>query len=95
MIQDYVKTGKPLLGICLGMQLLFEESEEEWSLKGLDCYQVVLRFPGTSELGETYKVPHMGWNKLKWVNPSPITKDLEEDYVYFVHSYYVGNRYPE
>ena len=46
-------------------------------------------------MGETYKVPHMGWNRLEWVNPSPITKDLEEDYAYFVHSYYVKTDNPE
>ena len=95
-IQDYVKTGKPLLGICLGMQLLFEESEEGGLSKGLGLLPGrVEKFPGTSEMGETYKVPHMGWNRLKWVNPSPITKDLEEDYAYFVHSYYVKTDNPE
>ena len=67
-IQDYVKTGKPLLGICLGMQLLFEESEEGGLSKGLGLLPGrVGKFTGTSE-GETYKVPHMGWNKLNWVN---------------------------
>lgn len=94
-IRDYVQTGKPLLGICLGMQLLFEESEEGGLSKGLGLLPGrVEKFLGTSE-GETYKVPHMGWNRLEWVNLSPITKELEEDYAYFVHSYYVKTDNPE
>jgi len=95
-IHEYVKTGKPLLGICLGMQLLFEESEEGRQTKGLGGLPGrVVRFPGKSESEETYKVPHMGWNRLEWVNSSPITKDLEEGYAYFVHSYYVKTDNPE
>ncbi|WP_428911030.1 imidazole glycerol phosphate synthase subunit HisH [Niallia sp. Krafla_26] len=89
-IHEYVKTGKPLLGICLGMQLLFEESEEGGFSKGLGLLPGrVVRFPGKSGSEGLYKVPHMGWNRLEWVNPSPITKELEEDYAYFVHSFYV------
>lgn len=89
-LHEYVETGKPLLGICLGMQLLFEESEEGGLTKGLSLLPGrVVRFPGQAENGETYKVPHMGWNRLKWENSSPITANLEEDYAYFVHSYYV------
>jgi len=90
-LHEYVETGKPLLGICLGMQLLFEESEEGGLTKGLALLPGrVVRFPGQAENGETYKVPHMGWNWLKWENTSPITANLEEDYAYFVHSYYVN-----
>ncbi|WP_071393601.1 imidazole glycerol phosphate synthase subunit HisH [Bacillus tuaregi] len=89
-LHDYVKTGKPLLGICLGMQLLFEESEEGGMTKGLALLPGrVVRFQGQTENGEPYKVPHMGWNRLKWESSSPITANLEEDYAYFVHSYYV------
>ena len=89
-LRDYLKTGKPLLGICLGMQLLFEESEEGGLTKGLALLPGrVVRFPGQTEDGETYKVPHMGWNRLEWENPSRIIENLEEDHVYFVHSYYV------
>lgn len=84
-IKEFAKSGKPLLGICLGMQLLFEESEENGLTKGLGLLPgSVRRFPGG-----TYKVPHMGWNKLEFVQSPPLFKDLEEDYVYFVHSYYV------
>ncbi|WP_338449379.1 imidazole glycerol phosphate synthase subunit HisH [Niallia oryzisoli] len=89
-LHQYVETGKPLLGICLGMQLLFEESEEGGLTKGLSLLPGrVVRFPGQAENGETYKVPHMGWNRLKWENSSQVTANLEEDYAYFVHSYYV------
>ncbi len=97
MIRDYVETGKPLLGICLGMQLLFEESEEN-GIHNWTCHfyqEESFVFQVKTENGESYKVPHMGWNRLEWVNPSPITANLEEDYVYFVHSYYVVTNEPE
>jgi imidazole glycerol-phosphate synthase subunit HisH len=96
MIRDYAATGKPLLGICLGMQLLFEESEENGLTQGLGLLPGrVVRFPGEDENGITYKVPHMGWNKLEWVNPSVITAESTEDYVYFVHSYYIDTQDPD
>jgi imidazole glycerol-phosphate synthase subunit HisH len=89
-IKEFAATGKPLLGICLGMQLLFEESEENGPTKGIGLLPgKVRRFPGTTPAGETYKVPHMGWNKLEFVQDSPLLNDLAEDYVYFVHSYFV------
>ncbi|MBT2738217.1 imidazole glycerol phosphate synthase subunit HisH [Bacillus sp. ISL-7] len=89
-IKEFVATGKPLLGICLGMQLLFEQSEENGLTKGLGLLRgSVRRFPGRTSEGATYKVPHMGWNRLEFVNNSPLLKNVEEDYVYFVHSYYV------
>lgn len=85
MIQRYVESGKPLLGICLGMQLLFEQSKENKLTKGLSILPgEVVRFAG-----EDYKVPHMGWNRLKFNNSSTILANIEEDFVYFVHSYYV------
>jgi glutamine amidotransferase len=90
-IKEFVASGKPLLGICLGMQLLFEDSDENGFTKGLGLLPGhVRRFSGTNAAGETYKVPHMGWNKLEFVNSSPLLTGLEEDYVYFVHSYYVS-----
>ncbi|RFU67062.1 imidazole glycerol phosphate synthase subunit HisH [Bacillus sp. V59.32b] len=89
-IKDYANSGKPLLGICLGMQLLFDESEENGLSKGLSLLPgKVVRFPGTDGEGESYKVPHMGWNLLNFKNESELLKGLKEDYVYFVHSYYV------
>ncbi|MDN3019769.1 imidazole glycerol phosphate synthase subunit HisH [Paenibacillus sp. BSR1-1] len=91
MIKEFAKTGKPLLGICLGMQLLFESSEENGFTKGLGLLPgSVRRFPGRTPDGDQYKVPHMGWNRLEFVKESPLLKNLEEDYVYFVHSYFVN-----
>ncbi|MCQ6278746.1 imidazole glycerol phosphate synthase subunit HisH [Bacillus sp. EB600] len=91
MVKEFAKTGKPLLGICLGMQLLFEDSDENGFTEGLKLLPgSVRRFPGKTNDGETYKVPHMGWNKLQFVKPSPLLEGLDEDYVYFVHSYFVN-----
>ncbi|RYL93777.1 imidazole glycerol phosphate synthase subunit HisH [Sporolactobacillus sp. THM7-4] len=82
---------KPLLGICLGMQLLFEESEEGEPTRGLAFLPGrVVRFSGISpKTGERYKVPHMGWNTLDFKKAdSPLLKGLQPDYAYFVHSYF-------
>lgn len=77
--------GKPLLGICLGMQLLFDDSEENGKTAGLGLLKGnVVKFPD-SEL----KVPHMGWNKLRFQQASPLLTNVPEEFVYFVHSYYV------
>ncbi|MCM3567447.1 imidazole glycerol phosphate synthase subunit HisH [Neobacillus mesonae] len=89
-IKEFAASGKPLLGICLGMQLLFENSEENGFTEGLGLLPgSVRRFPG-KEGTASYKVPHMGWNRLEFVKSSPLTEELEEDYVYFVHSYFVN-----
>lgn len=91
MIRKYARSGKPLLGICLGMQLLFEDSDENGLTKGLGLLPgSVHRFPGKTKTGETYKVPHMGWNLLQFVKPSPLFAGLDEDFAYFVHSYFVN-----
>jgi len=82
-IKEYVKT-KPMLGICLGMQLLFDKSYEVRECEGLSLIggEVVKMAP------EGLKVPHMGWNELKIVNPSPISVTLTDtSQVYFVHSF--------
>jgi glutamine amidotransferase len=89
-IKEFAGSGKLLLGICLGMQLLFEKSEENGVTKGLGLLPgIVRRFPGRTPEGKSYKVPHMGWNRLEFVRQSPLLKNLQEDYVYFVHSYFV------
>lgn len=77
----------PLLGICLGLQLMFESSEESPGVKGLGLLPGrILRIPGEGGL----KVPHIGWNNLKFPNRGRLFQDLPEDsYVYFVHSYYL------
>lgn len=85
----YAESGKPLLGICLGMQLLFAESEEHGRHEGLGLLPgKVVRFRGP------YKVPHMGWNRLLFRQPSPLLNGLEEGYVYFVHSYHAIPQQP-
>lgn len=89
-IKEITNEGKPLLGICLGMQLLFEESEENGITNGLGLLSGrVTRFPGTAANGDTYKVPHMGWNDLTFHHKSPLLEGVEQGHVYFVHSYYV------
>ena len=84
VVHDYIATGKPFLGICLGMQMLFDSSEESFGgspVQGLSVLPgKVVRFP--SDMG--LKVPQIGWNSLSSKNP--ILPDGE--YVYFVHSYY-------
>ncbi|MFS0821975.1 imidazole glycerol phosphate synthase subunit HisH [Bacillus sp. 1P02SD] len=88
-IKESVAEGTPLLGICLGMQLLFEESEENELTQGLGLLNGrITKFPGVTASGETYKVPHMGWNDLNLINPSPLLQNIEGGHVYFVHSYY-------
>jgi glutamine amidotransferase len=81
-VKAYARSGKPLLGICLGMQLLFSESEEHGTHLGLDLLPgKVVRLNGQG------KIPHMGWNRLTFHQPSPVLAGLEEGHVYFVHSY--------
>ncbi len=87
-----IREGRPFLGICLGLQLLFTESEEFGLHNGLDVIPGrVVRFPeGMEEDGEELKVPHMGWNQLSIKRRPPAFTGLEEGTnVYFVHSYYV------
>ena len=82
--------GKPFLGICLGLQLLFAESEEAPGIEGLDVLPGrVLRFPERSPDGAVLKVPHMGWNSVEPGPPDPLTAGLVGgEHFYFVHSYY-------
>ena len=91
-ILKVIQEGKPFLGICVGMQLLFTESEEFGIYRGLNVMPGrVLRFPeGMEESGEELKVPHMGWNQLSIQRPAPIYEGINDGTnVYFVHSYYV------
>lgn len=91
-ILKVIREGRPFLGICLGLQLLFTESEEFGRHKGLDVIPGrVVRFPeGMAEDGEKLKVPHMGWNQLAIKRPAPVFQGIEEGTnAYFVHSYYV------
>ena len=86
-IRAAIKTGKPFMGICLGLQLLFTESEEFGSHKGLDIIPgKVRKFP----LSPLLKVPHMGWNDIEIIRAAPPFKGIANgSYCYFVHSYYV------
>lgn len=85
-IREFIASGRPFLGICLGMQLLMDESEEGGQHKGLGILPgKVQRF--SPDLG--LKVPHMGWNQLKLKGKPTLLEGLQGDYVYFVHSYYV------
>lgn len=89
-IKDFIDSGRPFLGICLGLQVLFEESEESPGLPGLGIFKgKVVRFPDLKEEG--LKVPHMGWNEIKIVKDTPVLKDIPQDsWFYFVHSYYAS-----
>jgi glutamine amidotransferase len=91
-IVNEVRSGKPLLGICLGMQLLFEKSYEYGEHKGLGLIKGEVR-PISEVVGEELKIPHIGWNSLSFSGKkSPIFKYINEgDFVYFVHSYYGTN----
>jgi len=82
---DAVKSGKPFLGICLGMQMLLDASEEAPGVKGLGIIKgKVVRFPENIE-----KVPHMGWNSVSIDRPCKLLEGVsDESYFYFVHSYY-------
>ena len=87
VIRQVAKNDTPLLGICLGLQLLFESSEESPGIEGLGiCKGKILRIPATDGL----KIPHMGWNSLHYDHSGRLFAGIEEDsYVYFVHSYYL------
>lgn len=87
VIHQVVEKGTPFLGICLGLQLLFERSDESPGVEGLGILKgEILRIPECGDL----KIPHMGWNSLHLQNSGRLFKGLKEnDYVYFVHSYYL------
>jgi glutamine amidotransferase len=94
VLREVAAKGTPILGICLGLQLFFERSDE--SVKGVEGLKLlpgeIVKFPET----EGYKIPHMGWNSIK-INPtSRLLKNIpEESYVYFVHSYYLKAKNPD
>jgi glutamine amidotransferase len=79
----HIKSGKGFLGICLGMQLLFESSEESPGVAGLGIFKGAVK-----RLTTEYKVPHMGWNRLKLKAASTLTAAADGSYVYFVHSFH-------
>lgn len=87
-VRQQAAAGKPLLGICLGMQMLFEKSFEYGEHEGLGLLkgQVI---PMAGKLPEDLKIPHMGWNKLKWKS-GRLLEAADGQFVYFVHSYYAS-----
>ncbi len=100
VVHQVAESGKPLLGVCVGMQAMMEHSAEN---DGVECLGI---FPGTVEAfgneltdpvtGEHLKVPHMGWNQVDQTMPHPMWKDILPDTrFYFVHSYYVQPAGPE
>ncbi len=88
-VHGTIKSGKPFLGICLGLQLLFTESEEFGISKGLDIIKGrVIRFKGPEF--EDLKIPHMGWNSISIKRQVPVLQDVPDNsHVYFVHSFHV------
>lgn len=97
-IVESIRSGKPFLGICLGLQLLFEVGYEGGQQSGLGVLNgTVERFPASLPREQGLKVPHMGWNQIVIDKPgAPLLKDIpSEAYFYFVHSYYVKPTQPE
>ncbi len=89
-IKEFAAAGKPILGICLGMQLLFESSEEFGKHTGLGLIKGNVTAFDTAAFSEPLKVPHMGWNRM-FTNEHPLFKNLDEEhYLYFVHTYHVN-----
>jgi len=85
-IRDYAKSGKYMLGVCLGMQILFESSEEFGSHQGLGILEGKVKRFTKSDL----KIPHMGWNRVFAKSNNSLFKNMNSDfYLYFIHSYYI------
>jgi len=96
-LRDAISSGKPFLGICVGLQLLFTESEEFGQHPGLDILPgVVKRFPSDSSATAGLKIPHMGWNTITIQQASPLLEQIPlKSHLYFVHSYYVEPEDPQ
>lgn len=89
-IKEQIAAGKPFMGICLGLQLLFGESNEFGKHKGLGIFKGnVVKFPNKKN-GNLIRVPHMGWNKVKILKENRLLNGVkDDDFMYFVHSYYI------
>jgi imidazole glycerol-phosphate synthase subunit HisH len=88
IIRQHIHDEKVFLGVCLGLQVLFSESEESPLVKGLNVFPgKVVRFPENLR-NDGLKIPHMGWNNLNIKQKSPLLEGIGRDYMYFVHSYY-------
>ncbi len=89
VIKESVGSKKPFLGICLGMQMIFDVSVENGEYEGLGLIPGVIK-----RLPNNVKIPHIGWNNLKIYKEEPLFSGLENPYVYFVHSYYLETEAP-
>jgi len=90
VIKEQIDKGTPFLGICLGMQMIFDVSYENGEYEGLGLISGVVK-----RLPDNVKIPHIGWNDLKIYKKEPLFKDLDKNpYVYFVHSYYLETDAP-
>jgi glutamine amidotransferase len=88
-IKEFALSKKPILGICLGMQLLFDSSEEFGNHKGLGLIKGDIKAFDESKFSEPLKVPHMGWNRM-FTNNHPLFDGLDENhYLYFVHTFHI------
>ncbi len=88
LLKEEVASGKPLMGICLGMQLLFEKSYEYGEHEGLGLLRGSI-LPFSGKIAPSYKIPHIGWNQLAFEKDVPLWKYVKTgDYVYFVHSFF-------
>ena len=91
LVKEEAAAGKPIMGICLGMQLLFERSFEYGEHEGLGLIKGSVR-PIADVIPKGLKIPHIGWNSLHFTRPHPLFKYLKEgDFVYFVHSFYAAD----
>jgi glutamine amidotransferase len=90
-LREWIAGGRPYLGLCLGLQLLFEHSHEHVRCEGLGLFAGrVERFPAQDPQGRALRVPHIGWNSVRWSREHPVGARLRaEDHYYFVHSYRV------
>jgi glutamine amidotransferase len=99
VITEFANSERPLMGVCLGMQLLFEQSEEFGVHKGLGLIKGAIKKIPELYHSEKLRIPHIGWNRLfkesnDWKN-TPLEDISEEDFMYFVHSYYASPDNPE
>ena len=91
LVKEEAAKGKPIMGICLGMQLLFEKSFEYGEHEGLGLIKGSVR-PISDVIPTGLKIPHIGWNALHFTRPNPLFKYLKEgEFVYFVHSFYAAD----
>lgn len=96
-VRESVGAGRPYLGLCLGLQLLFDEGDEHGTTPGLGILPGrVERFPERAPDGSVLRVPHIGWNAVRFQGDHPMLATLpEEDFFYFVHSFYVVPEQPQ